>query len=268
MNISKPMNNLDKKLREIRQKKKIGVMTHVVVGYPSLEDTAKLVMLMEKFGTDIIELQIPFSDPLADGPTIMNACEIALANGTKVRDAFNLAKLLRKDMKIPILFMCYYNTIFRYGVEKFCKDAKEVGVSGFIVPDMPLDEEKEEHFYRYAKKSKLHSIQVISPESTEGRLKKISKAANGFIYCTAYQGITGIRDQLEQNISAYLEKVKKYVSTPIAVGFGISKRDHVESLVGKAEIVVIGSRIIDIINNSKNYQLDVSNFLKQINMLK
>src|SRR5579872_5845005 len=186
-------NDLDKKLAEIKANKKIGLMTHVVVGYPSLKETIALVKLMEKCGVDIVELQIPFSDPLADGPTIMHACEKALENGTKVKDAFMVVKNLNSHVKIPLLFMCYYNTVFQYGIEKFCKDAQGVGISGLIVPDMPLDEEKEEHFYAYAKKYGLHTIQVVSPASTNSRLKKIPQIANGFVYCTAHQGITGAK---------------------------------------------------------------------------
>lgn len=261
------MNKIDQKLREIKQKK-IGIMTHVVVGYPTLQATIELVKLMEQAGVDMIELQIPFSDPLADGPTIMKACQIALDNGTTVRDAFALVKQLQKDVRIPLLFMCYYNTVFRYGVEKFCKNAKEAGISGLIVPDMNLDEEQEEHFYMIAQKYNLHTIQVISPVATSERLEKISKAANGFVYATAHQGITGAKKDLSDVLDTYLQKVKKYIDIPLAVGFGISRTDHVRELIGKADIAVVGSKIIDIVTISKDYKKDVGDFLKQLNVLK
>jgi tryptophan synthase alpha chain len=179
------MNRIDQKLEQIRNEKKMGLMTHVVVGYPSIEQTLAVVRAMAHNGADFVELQIPFSDPLADGPTIMQACEKSLANGTKVKDAFLVMKTLSKQVSIPLLFMSYYNIVFRYGVEKFCRDAMIAGASGLIVPDMPLDEEEQEHFYAYSKKYNLHAIQVVSPASTEERLTKNAKVANGFIYCTA-----------------------------------------------------------------------------------
>src|SRR3989338_1642801 len=125
------------------------LMTHVVIGYPTLIDTVKIVKTMADCGVDMIELQIPFSDPLADGPTIMRACEKSLENGTKVNDAFVLMKKLSGKVKIPLLFMAYYNTVFKYGTEKFCLDAKNAGAYGLIVPDMPIDEENQEHFYSF-----------------------------------------------------------------------------------------------------------------------
>src|SRR5258708_193254 len=140
------MNLIDQKLQEIKRNKKIGLMTHVVVGYPSLEETVSIVKTMADAGVDFIELQIPFSDPLADGPTIMQACEKALENGTRVKDAFAVMRQLSREVGIRLLFMTYYNIVFRYGVEKFCKDAKDAGAAGLIVPDMPIDEEAEEHF--------------------------------------------------------------------------------------------------------------------------
>jgi len=245
------MNNLDQKLEEIKQRKRIGLMAHVVVGYPSLDETVSLVKTMNDAGVDIIELQIPFSDPLADGPTIMRACEKSLENGTKVKDAFAIMKKLSSEVSIPLLFMAYYNTVFRYGVEKFCRDAKTAGASGLIVPDMAIDEEHEEGFYAACKKYDLHTIQVLSPASTDERLQKNAVIANGFVYCTARQGITGAKDTLNPQLQEYLQKMRKHFSLPIAVGFGISKKEHIQMLTSHADIVVIGSAVIDLINNSE-----------------
>lgn len=260
------MNNIDKKLEEILLRKKIGLMTHVVVGYPTLDETVTIVKAMAESGVDFVELQIPFSDPLADGPTIMKACESSLANGTKVKDAFSIMKELSATVSIPLLFMSYYNTVFRYGVEKFCKDASAAGASGLIVPDMPIDEEDQEHFYQFAKQYNLHTIQVISPASTEERLLKNAHVANGFVYCTARQGTTGVKNELDPTLVAYLKKVKKFISTPLAVGFGISKREHIEALQGAADIAVIGSAIIDIVKKSekKERQKEIKTFLNSL----
>lgn len=259
------MSVLEEKLQEIRNRKRIGLMTHVVIGYPTIEATIEIVNTMAERGVDIVELQIPFSDPLADGPTIMRACEKSLENGTKVKDAFKIMKLLKAHISIPLLFMAYYNTVFKYGVEEFCKDAKSVGVSGLIVPDIPIDEEMEEHFYSNCKKYSLHNIQVISPVSTQDRLKKNAIIASGFVYCTAHQGITGAKDKLDTNLISYLQKIRQYFSIPIAVGFGISKKEHIKMLKSYADITVIGSAIIDKINIGG--QSEVLPYIKELTNL-
>ena len=259
------MNEIDKKLADIGRGENIGLMTHVVVGYPTLEQTISLVKAMEKAGSDFVELQIPFSDPLADGTTIMRACEKALASGIQVKDAFATAKILAKQVSIPLVFMAYYNTIFQYGVSRFCKDAKEVGVSGLIIPDMPLEEEEREHFIKNCTKNLLHHIRVISPASTLKRLIKNAAVARGFVYCTARQGITGAKDTLDSSMESYLKMVKKYFSIPLAVGFGISKKEHIQAISPYADIVVVGSAFIDIINQSKNdVEKDVERFIKSL----
>ena len=260
------MTLLEEKLQEIKQRDEIGLMTHVVIGYPSLEDTVKIVETMVKGGADIVELQIPFSDPLADGPTIMRACETSLRNGTKISDAFKIMKTLSSRIKIPLLFMAYYNTVFKYGVEKFCAAAAAAGASGLIVPDMAIDEEGEEHFFEFCRKYNLHNIQVISQSSTDERLKKNKQFANGFVYCAAHQGTTGAQDKLDPNLESYLKKIKETFSIPIAVGFGISKREHIEGLKPYADVAIVGSAIIDIINSSKSgeFENNIKGFLSQL----
>ncbi len=248
---------------------KLALMTHVVVGYPSLEATVRLVKIMEKARVDMIELQIPFSDPLADGPTIMRACESALANGVKVKDAFIIASKLIKQVSIPLLFMAYFNTVFKYGTEKFCRDAKEAGISGLIVPDMPIEEENCEHLLQFCKKYGLHNIQVVSPASTDERLKKNAAVASGFVYVTARQGITGAREALDSSLADFLKRVRRVFAVPIAVGFGISKKEHIQALKGYADIAIIGSAIIDVINRSKENEMEknVSSFIRELKMV-
>lgn len=260
------MNLIDKQLEKIKNEKRLGLMTHVVIGYPSLKETESFVYVMEDMGVDFIELQIPFSDPLADGPTIMRACEEALENGVRVADAFNMADKLYKHVKIPLLFMAYYNNVFKYGTEKFCEDASKVGISGLIVPDIPLEEEREEHFIRFCKKSGLKNIRVVSPASTIERLQKNSKVGDGFVYCTARQGVTGVKRQLDVNIESFLKNVKDIFKIPVAVGFGISKKDHLKKLANHADIAVIGSAIIDIINQSNEgfVKENIKNFLNKL----
>lgn len=263
------MNKIDKQLKKIRREKRLGLMTHVVVGYPSLTQTIRLVKTMEKAGVDFVELQIPFSDPLADGSTIMKACEHALTNGTQVKDAFDVVRKLSKEVAIPLLFMAYFNTVYKYGIEKFCKDANVAGISGFIVPDMPIEEEQREHFDKYCRKYNLKNIKVLSPSSTDERLEKNSHVASGFIYFTARQGITGAKESLDPKIISNLIKLRNYFSVPIAVGFGISKREHIKALKNNADIAVVGSAIIDIINRSKGKSMEknVESFIKGLKMV-
>lgn len=263
------MQKLKDKLKEIKKEKRLGLMTHIVVGYPSLEATISLVRIMARTGVNIVELQIPFSDPLADGPTIMKACDEALSNGVKVKDAFVIMQHLSSEVSMPLLFMTYYNTVFKYGTEKFCADAKRAGAEGLIVPDVPIEEEGQEHFIYFCKKYNLANIRVVSPISTVDRLKKNAKIANGFLYCTARQGITGARNTLDKNIIGYLKEVRSLFSIPIAVGFGLSKRQHFEALKSYADIGVVGSAIIDIIDRSqpKAIEKNVASFINELKMV-
>ena len=263
------MTVLEKKLQELKSKGRLGLMTHVVVGYPTLRNTVSLVKLMAKEGVDIIELQIPFSDPLADGPTIIKACEESLQNGTTVADAFALAHEVSQLVSTPLLFMAYFNTVFTYGVEKFCKNAEKAGISGLIIPDVPLEEEEHEHLSKFCKKYNLSLIQVVSPVSTQERLQKNARVAQGFVYATSRQGITGVRNELPSNMISYLKKIRKYFSVPIAVGFGISKKEHIKSISSYADIVIVGSAIIDVINTSKSQDIErnVASFIKHLKMV-
>lgn len=240
-------------------------MTHVVVGYPSLEETEELVLLMDKVGADYIEMQIPFSDPLADGPTIMRACEKSLENGTKVSDAFKLAKKLSAKVKTPLLFMAYFNTVFNYGITKFCADAKKAGISGLIIPDVPIEEDEGEEFNKTCEENQLFNIKVLSPASNEERIKLNSKVGTGFVYCTARQGITGTEKGFDLKVINYLKTVRKHFDIPIALGFGISKRAHIKQMEGLADMAVVGSAILDIVNSEpKNYLNKVRDFLEDL----
>lgn len=262
------MNLIDKQLAKIKGEKRLGLMTHLVVGYPTLKISEKLIKVMEDADADFIELQIPFSDPLADGPTIMKASEVALENGVKVKDSFTLANKMSKQIKIPLIFMAYFNTVFKYGTKKFCEDAKGVGISGLIIPDMPIEEEHEEHFIKYCRQAGLKNITVVSPASTEQRLKINAQVVKGFIYCTSRQGITGTGKELNPNMVKYLNIVKKHFKIPIAVGFGISNKEQVKALKDYADIIVTGSAVIEVINKSNNENLEenIKQFIRSLKL--
>lgn len=259
------MDKINERLSRIREEKRIGLMTHVVVGYPSLPETELLVTTMAEAGVDFVELQIPFSDPIADGPTIMHACEESLRNGTKVADAFVLAKKMTQKLDIPILFMGYFNTVFKYGVKKFCEDAAKAGISGLIIPDFPLEEEPNEHLLEYCGLSGLINIPVISPASNSERLVKNAAIAEGFVYCTSRQGTTGAGTELDPKVVEFLKRAKSVIKKPLAVGFGISTRQHVRLLEPHAEIAVVGSAVLDIVKKSgSNMEKEVATFLRTL----
>lgn len=253
------MNRLISCVNELTSKKPSrspALMTHVVLGYPTLEKSIELVRAMADAGASIIELQIPFSDPMADGPTIMAANEHALAQGLRVRDSFRAAEKLAHTVTTPLLFMSYFNILYRYGEKKkkdgvdgteaFCRDAARSGISGLIVPDVPAG--SSETYWQIAKDAKLSAIPIVTPVSTDARLRAIRGTdPSGFVYCVTTTGTTGARKALPADLSAYLGRIRKQFSLPLAVGFGISSREQVRALHGKAEIAIVGSAVIDVI---------------------
>ena len=240
-------------------------MAHVVAGYPTIHECESTVLAMAQSGVAFIEIQMPFSDPIADGPTIMHANEQALSNGMTTRKCFQLIGRLKKKITTPLLIMTYYNVAFRYGLEKFCKQAVACGIYGLIIPDIPIDEEDYEHYIRTCKKYGLHPIQVISPITPPKRLKRIAAVASGFVYCVSTFGTTGARSTLNPDVRAYLHRVKQYIHIPVALGFGISNRHQVAMALKYADIAVVGSKIINILGSAKGDNIRaVKNFLKTI----
>ena len=231
------------------------LMTHVVLGYPTLAESISLVKAMVDGGASFVELQIPFSDPMADGPTIMEANEAALAQGLTVKDCFRAAEQLTRSCDVPILFMSYANIVFQYGkraqgVEQFCRDAAAAGVSGLIVPDIP-PEENSEGYWVHSHKHGVLPIPIVSPLSSPERLKKIAQVSgDGFVYCVSTTGTTGARSALPSGLGAYLKKVKQALKQPLAVGFGISTPDQVHALGAHADIAIVGSAMLNLINQT------------------
>jgi len=220
-------------------------MTHIVAGYPSIKESEQIATTMLESDVDFIEIQIPFSDPIGDGPTITEACRSAIDSGIKVEDCFKLmGKLKKKSKNTPLLFMTYYNIIFRFGLDAFCERARQLGCYGVIVPDVPFDEEPNDHFIDTCRSHDLKVIQLVSPVTPTERLKKIGQLAEGFVYCIAGFGTTGTKQNVSGSLEKYIKNVRKYVKVPIALGFGISSREEIEAAGKVADIVVIGSQII------------------------
>lgn len=242
-------------------------MTHIVAGYPTLQESEEIALTMANSGASFIEIQIPFSDPVADGPTIAQANLQALKSGTTVEDSFQLMQRLTSQTQIPLLFMTYFNIPFAYGLEKFCKRAKEVGCYGLIIPDIPYDEESHDHYLALCKKYNLHAIQIVSPLTPPRRLKKIAKIASGFVYCVSRLGTTGVHQNLPLNLDDYLAKVRKHIKVPLALGFGISTSEQVRALTSKVDITVIGSKILNLYNEAPegSGNAAVASFLTSLN---
>jgi tryptophan synthase alpha chain len=228
---------------------RLKLMTHVVAGYPDLETSKKIIQSMATCGVDLVEIQIPFSDPLADGPTIMAANQQALDNGVTPDDCFKMARELKEKVDIPLLFMTYTNVAFCMGMERFVSESAACGIDGLIIPDLPFDEDNQD-YVSILKKYSLYPIWVVSSDIKTFRLKRILKIARGFIYITLRVGITGAVNvkAIEPESLTFIKKVRQSTSIPIAAGFGISSPAHVRQLQDKVDIAVIGSHIIDLLN--------------------
>lgn len=237
---------LEKYLRKRREHDDILLMTHIVLGYPSFDTNREVVRQMVENGVDCIEMQIPFSEPMADGPVIMKANLDSLAGGTRVEECLVFGAEMARTYDIAFLYMTYYNIIFKYGEEKFIDQCAAAGIQGLIVPDLPPDQS--DSFFNWARRKDIAPILIYSPTSTEERMKEIDKAGSGFIYCVARRGVTGKKSELNVDFDAYMQRCRRATDKPLAVGFGIQNKDDVAALRNKADIAVIGSETIRLVD--------------------
>jgi tryptophan synthase alpha chain len=227
-------------------KGKFNIMTHVVAGYPDVNTCRELILMMAESGVDLIEIQIPFSDPLADGPTIMEASQQALDNGITVKDCFDLVASVRGKITIPLLFMSYANIPFRYGLKRFINDCSNVGIDGLIIPDIPFDERLE--YIKTADEVGVYAIQVVSPDIEENRLREIIKISKGFMYTTLKVGITGAGKEISTQGKSFVQQLKQKTTLPVLAGFGISSNEHINQLKNISDGAVIGSHVLNLFN--------------------
>jgi tryptophan synthase alpha chain len=226
--------------------KDILLMAHIVIGYPSFADSMDIVEQMIEAGVDLIELQIPFSEPMADGPVILKANQISIENGTCVKKCFEFAKKTAKKFDIPFLFMSYANILYKFGMERFSDQMSAMDLKGAIVPDIPPEEGKE--YIKAMEKNKLCPIFIYTPQTSDIRMKYLDSHARGFIYCTARKGVTGNKTQFSNKLETYLARCRKATNLPLAVGFGVKDKNDINFLKGKADIAVIGSETIRIVD--------------------
>ncbi|MCK5323217.1 MAG: tryptophan synthase subunit alpha [Desulfobulbaceae bacterium] len=237
---------LGNEIQKALEKKKILLMTHLVLGYPSFDVNRRMIDQMVENGVDLIELQIPFSDPVADGPTILKANQAAISSGLKVMECIDFAEEIISTYSIPFLFMTYFNIMYKFGWDDFMDRASAAGIRGFIVPDLPPEEGAD--YFKKARERDMGFVQIFAPTSTEERMRELSSYSEGFIYCVARKGVTGKKTDFDDKFNSYLSRCRQATSLPLAVGFGIRGREDVDSLSGKAEIAVIGTETIRIVN--------------------
>jgi len=238
------MMKLNNQLENIKASGKPGFMMHMVAGYPDLHSSEMIARQILDSGADLLEVQIPFSDPVADGPVIARANELALDNGVTVEASLSMIKRVVDSTDKPILIMTYFNIIHHFGVEQFCEWANEIGVQGLIVPDYPFDEEAGNLLIHHAHQYDLALIQVLASTTKPQRMLGIIQHTSGFVYCMARTGITGRKTEVNPQTIAYLESVRTSCDLPLAVGFGLSDKSQVDALKPYAEIMIVGSALI------------------------
>lgn len=259
------MNRIDEKFKELKKKSRKAFIAYVTCGDPDLKTTKEIIITLSKSGVDIIELGVPFSDPLADGPTIQVASERALKNKISLKDILKFAKHLRSSVDIPLVIMSYYNPIFHYGIRNFIGDLKRSGLDGIIIPDLPPQEASQIELF--ARKADLATIYFIAPTSQDVRIKKIINHSKGFIYYVSLTGVTGTRKSLPLEIKKDIKKIKTLTKKPICVGFGISNAVQAKEISKISDGIIIGSAIIEKINNAKSKKQmleDIKSFASNI----
>jgi len=227
------------------------LIAYLTVGYPSIGATLAAVPLLEQWGCDVVELGIPFSDPLADGTTIQQASDGALAGGITLRRCFGLVRELRKMVRLPLVFMTYYNPVLHYGPAEFCHDSETAGADGLIIPDLPPEEGSD--LAALGQEYGLDVIYLLAPTATESRIRLVADRSRGFIYLVSTTGVTGIREELAGELAAFVSRVRRISTQPLCVGFGISNPAQAKQVAEMADGVIIGSRIVQLMTEDDDF---------------
>jgi tryptophan synthase alpha chain len=259
-------NRIANRFAELRASGEMGIVAYITAGDPSLDATLEFVLALEEAGTDIIELGVPFSDPLADGPTIQRASERALKSGASLPKILELVRRIRKSSQIPLVLFSYYNPILQMGLEAFAAAASASGVDGVLSTDLSPEESVE--YRRILATHHLDTIFLCAPTSTDDRLASIAKCSSGFLYLVSRTGVTGAKETLPDDLPALLRRVRNFTTLPIAVGFGISLPGHVTLLGGLADAAVVGSSLVAEIEHAKTPQQAAKALRERIGILK
>lgn len=242
------MNRIDKTFKELREQKKKAFIPYITAGDPDMKTSFEAIKALASAGADIIEIGIPFSDPIADGPTIQKAVQRSLDAGCSVKKVFDMVKSLRKHTDVPFVFMTYYNIVLNYGLSGFVGDALKSGADGIIVPDLPIEEADE--LIKHADKGKFDVILLAAPTTPLIRFKKIARRSRGFIYYVSLTGVTGARKDIPKKITNVISILKKATNKPICVGFGVSTPGQAKKIADIADGVIVGSALINVIDKN------------------
>jgi tryptophan synthase alpha chain len=245
-----PQTRISRCFAALRETGELGILAYITAGDPSMDATLEFVLALEDAGADVIELGVPFSDPLADGPTIQRASERALKAGATLPGILELVRRIRKSSEIPLVLFSYYNPILQMGLEKFAAAASDAGADGVLATDLSPEESVE--YRRILEAHHLDKIFLCAPTSTDERLASIAACSTGFLYLVSRTGVTGAKDALPDDLPALLRRVRSFTKLPIAVGFGISLPGHVSMLGGLADAAVVGSSLVAEIERSKS----------------
>ncbi|MDD4953693.1 MAG: tryptophan synthase subunit alpha [Candidatus Omnitrophica bacterium] len=236
------MNRIERKFTELRRGKKKAFIAFITAGYPDLKTTEKLLLEFDKVGVDIVELGVPFSDPLADGPMIQESSQKALEKNTHLSQIFALVKRARRQTDIPVCLMTYYNPVFCFGEEKFIQACVACGVDGVIIPDLPPEESAT--INKLADQHKIDIIRFISPTTSKERIRRVAQSARGFIYYVSLTGVTGSRTSLSADLIDNLKAIRRLTKKPLCVGFGVSTAAQARDINRFADGVIVGSAIV------------------------
>lgn len=253
------------RIQELFKDKKTPVLSvFYTAGFPNLADTVSIGKELEAAGADLIEVGIPFSDPVADGPTIQDSNKVALANGIHVKLILQQVAELRKQVRLPIVLMGYLNPVYQYGMEKFVKDAAEAGVDGFIFPDMPWHD-YERSYRALFEQYNLVNIFLVAPTTSDARIRKIDEVSTGFIYAVSSSSTTGAKKGFTAEQMTYFERLKNMkLSNPVLIGFGISNRETFQAAAQHSAGAIVGSAFIQLLRNTQNRAVDIATFVKEL----
>ena len=243
------MNRIDAKFAELRRRGKTALIPFVTAGDPDLGTTFRILRVLEESGADLIELGVPFSDPMADGPTIQRASERALKGGTSLARVLELVRKFRRKSEVPLILFGYYNPFFRYGVRRLAAAAKEAGVDGILCVDLPPEESGE--LKRWTDRAGLDLVFLLAPTSHSERVKLVAREGRGFIYYVSVTGVTGARKSLENHLHAQVARLHRATSLPVGVGFGVSMPQQAARIASFAEAVVVGSALIEVMERAE-----------------
>ncbi|MBO5278418.1 MAG: tryptophan synthase subunit alpha [Lachnospiraceae bacterium] len=248
-------NRIEERLKQLQEKKEKAFITYMTAGLPDMEGTKEIIRAQEEAGTDIIELGIPFSDPIADGPVIQQASYESIQKGTNLKKVFAMVEELRKDCQVPLVFMMYYNTVLYYGLEAFAKKCADCGVDGLIIPDLPFEEQGELQAALDKTEGAPLLLQLVSPVSKD-RIPMLLENARGFVYCVSSMGVTGQAADFHKNVASYLQQVKSVSKIPVMMGFGIRQAADVEKFGDYIDGAIVGSHFIKLMKEC-NYDKTV-----------